>query len=471
MEFVVPPGFWLHGGGSWGAPSGAPRFARENMKKASWFIALVVGFAGGVVADRMITGAGVRPLPPQPRAAQPAAPRPPPPPPAQAARVPLRPDDPVKGPAVAKVTIVEFSDFQCPFCGRVNPTLQQLEDAFPGSVRIAWKHQPLSFHPNALPAALAGEAAREQGKFWPFHDLAFQNQQALSPAGYEAWAGQIGLDLPRFKKAVEARSGKARIDEDQALASQVGATATPTLFINCRRVVGALPLESFRPIVEEELKKAEALLSRGVALDASFYPRACDENVKAMPTAAAAEPAPPPQPTAPVDVPLRPDDPARGSSRAPVTIVEFSDFQCPFCSRAGPTLRQIEQAYGKDVRIVWKHQPLPFHPEAMPAALAAEAAREQGKFWEMHDKLFQNQQALSAPAFEAFAREIGLDVPRWKAALADPRLRERIQADQQLAGRVGASGTPTFFVNGERVIGAQPFESFKAVIDRKLARK
>jgi protein-disulfide isomerase len=107
----------------------------------------------------------------------------------------------------------------------------------------------------------------------------------------------------------------------------------------------------------------------------------------------------------------------------------------------------------------------------MPAALAAEAAREQGKFWEMHDKLFQNQQSLSAPAFEAFAKEIGLDVPKFKAALADPRLRERIQADQQLASRVGANGTPTFFVNGERVVGAQPFESFKAVIDRKLARK
>ncbi len=438
------------------------------MKKASWFIALVVGIAIGAVADRMISGAGEKPLQPQPRAAQPAAPRPPP---AQAARVPLRPDDPVKGPAAAKVTIVEFSEFQCPFCARVTPTLRQLEEAFPGQVRVAWKHQPLGFHPNALPAAIASEAAREQGKFWAFHDLAFENQAALSPASYDAWAGQIGLDLPRYKKAVEAQAGKARIGEDQALASQVGATATPTMFINCRKVVGALPLESFRPMVEEEIRKADALVARGAALDASFYSRACDENVKAMPAAAAEAPAPAPQPSGPVDVPLRPDDPARGNTKAPVTIVEFSDFQCPFCGRAGPTLRQIEQTYGKDVRIVWKHQPLPFHPEAMPAALAAEAAREQGKFWEMHDKLFQNQQSLSAPAFEGFAREIGLDLPRFKASLADPRLRERIQADQQLAGRVGANGTPTFFVNGERVVGAQPFESFKVVIDKKLARK
>jgi protein-disulfide isomerase len=438
------------------------------MKKASWFIALVVGIAIGAVGDRMMAGPGARPYPAA-RPAQAPAPRPPPPP--RAAKVPLRADDPVRGPELAKVTIVEFSDFQCPFCGRVTPTLKALEEAFPGSVRLAWKHQPLPFHPNAMPAALAAEAAREQGKFWPFHDLAFQFQQALSPESYRAWAAQIGLDAGRFQRAVDAQSGKARIAEDQALAAQVGASATPTLFLNCRQVVGALPLESFRPIVEEELRKADALIAKGAVLDATFYARACDENVRSMPAVAAEAPPQPQQPAAPVDVPLRADDPVRGSRAAPVTIVEFSDFQCPYCGRAGPTLKQIEQAYGKEVRIVWKHQPLPMHPEAMPAALAAEAAREQGKFWEMHDKLFQNQQALSPRTYEAYARDLGLDLAKFKAAMADPRAKERIQADQQLAGRVGASGTPTFFVNGERVVGALPFESFKAVIDRKLARK
>jgi protein-disulfide isomerase len=172
-----------------------------------------------------------------------------------------------------------------------------------------------------------------------------------------------------------------------------------------------------------------------------------------------------------VDVPVRPDDPSRGNARAPVTIVEFSDFQCPFCSRAGPTLKQIEQTYGKDVRIVWKHQPLPFHPEALPAALAAEAARQQGKFWEMHDKLFENQRALSAASYEAWAKELGLDVGKFKAAMADPQVKERVLADQALGNKVGANGTPTFFVNGEKVVGAQPFEAFKAVIDRRLAKR
>jgi protein-disulfide isomerase len=159
----------------------------------------------------------------------------------------------------------------------------------------------------------------------------------------------------------------------------------------------------------------------------------------------------------------------RGDPRAPVTVLVFSDFECPFCGRANPTLKLVEQAYGADVRIVWKHQPLPFHANAIPAALAAEAAREQGKFWEMHDKLFEHQRALGADTFERLARELGLDASRFKASLADPRLKARIEQDQALAQRVGASGTPTFIVGGERVVGAVPFEAMKPVIDRQLA--
>jgi len=440
------------------------------MKNVNWIIALVVGAAGGFLAGRMTGSPGAPMMAPRPAAQAPQQQAPRPPPPAAAAKVPLRADDPAKGPAVAKVTIAEFSDFQCPFCSRVGPTLKQLEETYPGQLRIVWKHQPLGFHPNAMPAAVAAEAAREQGKFWPFHDLAFANQQQLTAESFEAWAGKAGLDVARFKSAVATAAGKARIEADMALGNQVGASGTPTLFVNCRKIVGAQPFDVFKTVVDEELKKVDALLARGVALDAAFYDKACDENVKTMPAQAAAAPQPQ-QPAGPVDVPVRPDDPAKGPARAPVTIVQFSDFQCPYCSRVEPTMKQIEQAYPKEVRVVWKHQPLPMHPEAMPAALAAEAAREQGKFWEMHQKLFDNQRALSAGAYEGFAREVGLDLGRFKAAMADPKLKARVEADQQLANKVGASGTPTFFVNGERVVGALPFESFKATIDRVLAAR
>jgi protein-disulfide isomerase len=176
----------------------------------------------------------------------------------------------------------------------------------------------------------------------------------------------------------------------------------------------------------------------------------------------------------PQAVAIRPDDPVKGNPRAPVTIVEFSDFQCPFCGRVVPTMKQVEQTYGSQVRLVWKHQPLAMHPQALPAALAAEAAREQGRFWQMHDKLFQNQQALDPESLERYAKEVGLDLGRFRAAQQDPKLKARVEEDQALAARLGIGGTPSFMINGEKVVGALPFERFKEVIDgqlQKVARK
>jgi len=405
-------------------------------------------------------------------ATPPAAPQAPPqPPPAVYRKVDLRPDDPVKGARDAKVTIVLFSDFQCPFCSRVEPTLKRIEEDKRGDVRIVWKHQPLGMHPNALPAAMAAEAAREQGKFWEMHERLFANQQDLGPAAFERYARELRLDQARFKRGMESDRARSRIQEDQRLASSVGASGTPTMFFNCRQVVGAQPYERMMPIVEEEIRKVDALLRSGAKRDASLYQRACEANLAAAPAAAAPSPSPGPAPSMPAAiVTLRPDDPVRGSASAPVTIALFSDFQCPFCSRVEPTLRQIEQEYRGKVKIAWKHQPLvQIHPHAIPAALAAEAAREQGKFWEMHDKLFENQSALPTAPYERFAREIGLDVARWKRAYDSGKYRSRIEEDQRLAASLGIGGTPTMVVNGERLVGAVPYDQIKAVVDRKLA--
>jgi protein-disulfide isomerase len=193
--------------------------------------------------------------------------------------------------------------------------------------------------------------------------------------------------------------------------------------------------------------------------------------VAAAPAAPVPAAAQAPAPGAVQKVDVRPDDPVRGNPRAPVTIVLFSDFQCPFCARVGPTLDEVERAYGDKVRIVWKHQPLPFHQQALPAAEAAEAAREQGKFWQMHDRLFASQRELSPDAYGRIARELGLDVKKFEAAVQSGKARARIQQDQQLASQVGAQGTPTMFVNGERVVGAVPFAQLKAVIDRQLGSR
>ncbi len=442
----------------------------EELKKAEALVA--AGTPAAEVYARVMQDAASSPVMINVPAAPGAAPgAPPAPPPSLYKKVTVRADDPARGPADAKLTIVLFSDFQCPFCGRVEPTLKQVEEAFKGQVRVVWKHQPLPMHPNAMPAALASEAAREQGKFWPFHDLLMQNQQALSPADLEKAATATRLDLRRFKAAAAGPGAKARIAEDQKLAAAVGANGTPNMFFNCRQVVGAVPFETMRPIVEDELKKVDALLARGAKRGPTLYDKACDANLSAAPVAAAPAAQVPPAAGRAVEITLRPDDPVKGNPRAPVTVVVFSDFQCPFCARVEPTLQQVERAYGAKVRIAWKHKPLPFHPNAMPAALAAEAAREQGKFWPMHDKMFAAQQELSPAAYERWARELGLDLGRFKAAQASEKLKARVLEDDQLGSRLGIDGTPTMAVNGELVVGAVPFENLKAVIDRKLAGK
>jgi len=383
------------------------------------------------------------------------------PPPSQFAKVTVRADDPAKGPKDAKVTVVLFSDFQCPFCSRVEPGLKQLEEALRGQVRVVWKHQPLSMHPNAMPAAMAAEAAREQGKFWQLHEKLFANQTALDGPSLERWAKEAGLDLGRYRAFVQANRAQARIAEDQALGGQVGAGATPTMFFNCRKVVGAKPFEQLKAIADEELAKVDALLA-GKRPDAGTYDRACDANVTQGATLAAAG----------GGITVRPDDPVKGNKAAPVSVVIFSDFQCPFCSRLLPALEQVEKTYGNRVKLVWKHLPLPpsMHPQAQAAAEAAEAAREQGKFWQMHDVLFANQRDFQQPdAFTSLARKAGLDLGRFQASLASGNGRKRVLEDQAMAGRAGIEATPTMMVNGEKVEGAVPFETLKAVIDRKLS--
>jgi len=159
----------------------------------------------------------------------------------------------------------------------------------------------------------------------------------------------------------------------------------------------------------------------------------------------------------------------RGPADAKVTLVIFSDFQCPFCARVQPTLKELEKKFGSDLRLVAKHNPLPMHGRADAAARAAEAAGRQGKFWEMHDKLYENGRELTDENFEKWAKELGLDVGRFRRDLDDTKIHDRIEAHKKQATTVGARGTPAFFVNGRFLSGAQPLEKFETLVKEELA--
>ncbi len=192
----------------------------------------------------------------------------------------FRKDDPYQGPLYAKVTIVDFSEFQCPYCRMVLPTLEEIKKIYGDNVKIVWKHRPLSFHSNAFPAAEAAEAAREQGKFWEMHDLLFQNQTNLSPSKLEQLATTLGLDVEKFRASIAEHRNKSRIEEDSNLASSIGAPGTPTFFINGRKLVGALPLAAFKNVINDELNQANQMIEKGIELNADFYQKIVQENEK-----------------------------------------------------------------------------------------------------------------------------------------------------------------------------------------------
>jgi protein-disulfide isomerase len=170
-------------------------------------------------------------------------------------------------------------------------------------------------------------------------------------------------------------------------------------------------------------------------------------------------------------VPVSAEDPVRGNANAPVTIVEFSDYQCPFCARVNPTLEKVRQTYGERVRIVFKDYPLPNHAEAPKAAEAARCAGDQNKYWEMHDAMFANQRALGVPSLKQAARAIGLDGAAFDQCLDSGKWAAAVRAGNALGEKMGVNSTPTLYINGRALIGAMPFENFKSIIDEELSRK
>jgi len=165
------------------------------------------------------------------------------------------------------------------------------------------------------------------------------------------------------------------------------------------------------------------------------------------------------------------ESPVRGDAQGPVTIVEFSDFQCPFCARAAPLIADVLKKYPKGVRFVYKQFPLPMHPAARAAAEASLAAQEQGKFWQMHDVLIQNQATLDAAKLADYAKTAGLDVARFKADLAKNKASydQRIDAEVKLGNDVDVRGTPTIFIDGKKV-RVRTLDGMSAMIDPALAK-
>jgi protein-disulfide isomerase len=161
--------------------------------------------------------------------------------------------------------------------------------------------------------------------------------------------------------------------------------------------------------------------------------------------------------------------PSKGGSNAPILMIEFSDFQCPFCLRAHATVDQVLKTYGDKIKFVYRHYPLPTHPNAKPAAEASMCAADQGKFWPYHDRLFEQPSKLSESDLKQHAADLGLDAAKFNACVDSHQFRAVVEADAKDGEEAGVNGTPAFFINGRMLSGAQPFDAFKRIIDEELA--
>ena len=373
-------------------------------------------------------------------------------------------DAPTLGPDTAAVTVVMFSDFECPFCAQGLETLLRLRDLYPDDVRIAYKAFPLDNHPNALLAAMAARSAQAQGKFWDFHHLLFSGRR-LDPGVILAYAQQARLDMDTLVRDLDTLEYGAEVRRDARQARRLGVSSTPTFFVNGRVLSGAKPLAEFDRLISEELGYADALRAAGIP-DDQLYAETLRGGFEGVQYADGHRGL---DPDGVYPVPLG-DSPTKGPDTAPITIVGFGDFACPFCAKGHSILQRVEEHYGDKIRVVHKHKPLPFHRYADPAARAAVAAQKQGKFWEFHDALYEFGPKFGPEDLRTVATSVGLDMQAFERDMNAQWAADRVEADLALSMSLGVNGTPAYFVNGRPLEGAYPEIHFRLLIEEELDR-
>lgn len=354
------------------------------------------------------------------------------------------PDDwHVQGPADAPVTIIEYSDFECPYCARYSTeTYPQIKEQYidKGQVRYIFRHFPLQFHAQALPAAQAAECAGEQGKFWEMHDALFENQAEWSgSADAQAYFGdlaeELGLARAEFEACVSSDKYAAKVQEDLEAGLADGVSGTPAFRINGVELSGAQPLAAFEQQIDYFLAGGQP-----PTLEVSA------DSYRSL-----------------------------GQADAPVVITMFSDYECPACAAVeadiipGVIERYVESG---QARLVFRDFPLTsIHPNAQKAAEAAVCAGEQGKYWEMHDTLFASRDEWTtaegdpSSQLKELAAEIGVDEQAFADCLDSGEAAVAVEAEVLAGQMMGVNATPFFFIGELPVRGGMSVDDFGVMID------
>lgn len=277
-------------------------------------------------------------------------------------------------------------------------------------------------------------------------------EEKIKEMGYQANVENKVIDNPQKDKLI-----RIRLEKPSILAVLIAVTLILTLI----NIYSTANLRSQLASVIEGMPVGSEGQSAGTLKEVEPAQPSQEEELQNQPS-----PQQSPRASASAD-----NDPVKGLESAPVTIIEFSDFECPFCARfIEQTLPQIEEKYIKTgkVKLVFRDFPLPFHRNAQKAHQAAECADEQGRFWEYHDLLFENYQSLDEKSLKNYAENIGLNMTQFNECLNSEEMASEVQKDLNDGSQYGVRGTPTFFINGIELVGAQPYSVFEQIIEQEL---
>lgn len=380
--------------------------------------------------------------------------------PATSPLLPVHPDDAILGDRQAPLTLMVFADYQCPYCRKAEPKVGALAEHYGEALRVVWKDLPLRFHKRARPAAVAArKVQRQKGDlaFFSFHARLMESE--LDESTLAGLLADVGVSNEPDPLA------EALVDRGIADAAHAGIDGTPGFMLDGVRRVGLRGLDDAQTVFDAHKAKADALRAAGVA-KADVYGKLVEEAF--VP--------PPPEPEDPVSTDVWKVEVGRAPSRGPkdalVTVVTFGDFECPFCKKHEATLAALEAKFAGQVRLVFKHHPLPFHPNALPTAVFLAQIQDKGgdaAFFAARDAVFKGGD-LSEEALVAVADKLGLAGKQLMAAAKAHDLEGRVEDDLEQAEDLGVRGTPCTFVNGRRLDGARKLAVFEKVVAEELAK-
>jgi protein-disulfide isomerase len=366
---------------------------------------------------------------------------------------------PVRGKATASVTIVAFADFESPPCKRAHETLERIRTGYSDTVRIVWKDAPPGLHARISGAAYLARAARAQkgdAGFWDMYDRLFALAK-WEDVDLEGAAAGAGLDVKAAMAGVHDQAYRKDVEADLDLADEVEVSVAPQLFVNGRRLIGDPSYETLRAVVDEEVRKAEALLHSGIE-PLALYSWFIKDGLPAQPVKK--------------NVPVNPSAPFKGSVNASVLVQEFAEFPCPKCAQAEPMLDDLVKAYPGVVKVAWRDLPTLAHADSPLAAEAArEAFAERGNdgFWKMHGQMALHPTALTREDLTLCAARIGLDADRFRKALDARAHRSGVEADAKVAADAGIVATPSFVVGPYILRGVPSFARLSRLVRRTIA--